>query len=237
MLSSTSAFPLSSTLPPAGSLGFVTASADPVAALAVPVAAPAAPVALFRPVDVASAPRSLAQSLSGSRCLWHPLPLRCSPLCLRLAPLLRLAPSASDAPRGASFRPFVPGPSASAGPPQSSFAFTADEPFDPGLANPSASEPEVPIPSSVPDSVRAEIRRMYAYLVDLFPQTAGSPSDPPPPRALFEDFFAASTSHLQPVFLAWFEQVCTALAEADAQLTSVLASGRVDASILPQRVS
>ena len=35
---------------------------------------------------------------------------------------------------------------------------------------------------------------MYAYLVDLFPQAAGSPSDPPPPRALFEDFFTASAS-------------------------------------------
>ena len=32
---------------------------------------------------------------------------------------------------------------------------------------------------------------MYAYVVDLFPQAAGSPAAaaPPPPRALFEDFF------------------------------------------------
>ena len=42
-------------------------------------------------------------------------------------------------------------------------------PFDPGLADPLAPEPEVPIPPSVPDSVRAEIRRMYSYLVVLFP--------------------------------------------------------------------
>ena len=92
------------------------------------------------------------------------------------------------------FRPFVPGPSASAGPPPSSFAFAADGAFDPGLADPSAPEPEVPVPSSVPDSVRAEIRHMCAYLVDRFLLAVGSPSDPPPPRALFEDFFAASTS-------------------------------------------
>ena len=69
-------------------------------------------------------------------------------------------------------------------------------------------------------------------MVDLFPQAAGAPSDPPPPRAVFEDFFAASTSPHQPVFLAWFEHVRTALAEAGTHL----ASGRADASILPQRV-
>ena len=180
------------------------------------------------------------------RCLWPPL-LSTS------APLLRLTP---HAPHGTPFHLFVPGPSASAGPPQSSFAFAADEAFDPGLADPSAPEPEVPVPSSVSDSVGAEIRCMYAYLADLFPQAAGSPSDAPPPRTLFEDFFAAgspsnappprtlfedffavSTSPHQPVFLAWFERVCTALAEADTRLASMLTSGRVDASILPQQVS
>ena len=131
----------------------------------------------------------------------------------------------------------MPGPSASDGPPHSSFAFTADDVSDPGLADPSAPEPEVPIPPSVPDSVRAEIRRTYAYLVDLFPQAAGALSDPPPRQALFEDFFAASASPHQPVFLSWFEWVRTALAEADSRLASLLASGRADSSILPQRVT
>ena len=42
---------------------------------------------------------------------------------------------------------------------------------------------------------------MYSYLVDLFPKAAGSPSDSPSPRALFDDFFAASTSH-QPIFFS-----------------------------------
>ena len=80
-----------------------------------------------------------------------------------------LAPPPSEAPRGAPFRPFMPGPSTSDGPPHSSFAFAADDTFDLGLAGPSALEPEVRIPLSVPDSVRTEVRCMYAYLVDLFP--------------------------------------------------------------------
>ena len=63
------------------------------------------------------------------------------------------------------------------------------------------------------------------------------PPIPPPPRALFEDFFAASTSPQQPMFLSWFEQVRTALAEADSRLASLLASGRADSSILPQWVT
>ena len=50
--------------------------------------------------------------------------------------------------------------------------------------------------SAVPDSVRSEFRRMMAFLIDLFPQDAGSHSSPPPPRALFEDFFGSSTPHL-----------------------------------------
>ena len=76
---------------------------------------------------------------------------------------------------------------------------------------------------------------MYAYVVDLFPQAAGSPAAPPP-RALFEDFFVASPTHL-PVFLDWFARVHTSLSEADARLASLLASGRPDSSLLPQRMS
>ena len=58
--------PLSSSLPPAGSLGFIAAASDPVAAPAVPVAVPAAPASLFRPFDVASATPGVAPLLSGS---------------------------------------------------------------------------------------------------------------------------------------------------------------------------
>ena len=236
VLPSSSVLPLASSVPPAGSLGFVAASADPVAAPAVPVAASAAPSALFLPFDIASAPQGLAPSLSGSSfapvCSASlPSGFAPAPLLSASAPLPHLAPLVpppSEAAHGSPFRPFAPGPSASTGPPPSAFAFAADDAFDPGLADPEAS-----VPLSVPDSVHAEIRHMYAYLVDLFPQAAGSPSDPPPPWALFEDFFVASMSPHQPVFLAWFERVRTALAEADAQLASVLASGRADTSILP----
>ena len=84
------------------------------------------------------------------------------------------------------------GPSA---PPLSAFAYPPDDPFAPGFADPEAPgpavpDPEVPLPPSVTDSVRAEVRRMYQYLVDLFTQAAGSSQAPAPPRALFEDFFA-----------------------------------------------
>ena len=65
----------------------------------------------------------------------------------------------------------------------------------------------------------------------MFPQAAGSPSAAPPLRALFEDFFVASSSPPQRVFLDWFARVRTALSEADARLASLLASGR------PQRMS
>ena len=39
-------------------------------------------------------------------------------------------------------------------------------------------------PAVVPDSARSKFRRMLAFIVDLFPQAAGSPSAPPPPCAL-----------------------------------------------------
>ena len=104
-----------------------------------------------------------------------------------------------------------------AAPPPSAFVFAPDNPFAPGFA-----DPEAPPPPSVLDSVRAEIRRMYQYLVDLFLQA------PPPPRALFEDFFL-------PIYLSWFERIRSALSEADACLASLLASCRAESSLLPPR--
>ena len=70
---------------------------------------------------------------------------------------------------------------------------------------------------------------MYQYLVDLFPQA------PAPPRMLFEDFFAPLSSPHQPVYLAWFERVRSALSEADSHVAALLASGRPEASLLPPR--
>ena len=74
---------------------------------------------------------------------------------------------------------------------------------------------------------------MYQYLVDLFPQAAGSSQAPPPPRTLFEEFFAPPPSPHQPVYLAWFERVRSALSDADSRLASLLASGRPESSLLP----
>ena len=124
------------------------------------------------------------------------------------------------APHPSSFRLFMPGPSLDA-PPRSSFQFADyDDWFDPDLG-----DPEAPLPQSVLDSVRAEICRMYAYVVSLFLQAAGAPSAPPPPRALFEDFFSESSAPHQPVYLAWFDRIRTALAEADSRMASLLAAG------------
>ena len=138
------------------------------------------------------------------------------------------------APLGSSFSSAAPGPSFA--PPQPGPEVPDDASFDLAFADPSALGPEPPLAPSVPDSVRAEIRCMYAYIVDLFPQAAGSPAAPP--RALFKDFFVASpaSTHL-PVFLDWFAHVRTSLSEADARLASLLASGRPESSLLPQRLS
>ena len=78
---------------------------------------------------------------------------------------------------------------------------------------------------------------MYQYLVDLFPQSAGSSPAPLPPRALFEEFFAAPSSPHQPVFLSWFEHVRFTLSDADSRILSLLASGRPESSLLPPRQS
>ena len=122
---------------------------------------------------------------------------------------------------------FASPPGASA-PPPSAFAFAPDDPFDPGFA-----DPEALLPPSVPDSIRAEILRMYQDLVDLFPRTAGSPQAPPPSRALFEDFFSPASAPHQPIYLSWFERVRSALSEADSLLASLLASGCSELPLLP----
>ena len=81
-------------------------------------------------------------------------------------------------------------------------------------------DPDPVFAAGVTDSFRSEFRRMLSFNVDLFPQAAGSPSVSPPPRALFEDFFAPSTVPPQPIFLSWFERVCAALADADSRMAA-----------------
>ena len=144
--------------------------------------------------------------------------------------------SAASLPVPAPACPPLAGSSAApSAPPLSDFDYDHDDPFAPGSGHPEASGakapgPEAPVPPTLSDSARAEVRRMYQYLVDLFPQSAGSS---PPPRALFEEFFAAPSSPHQPVFLSWFERVRSTLTDADARILSLLASGRPESSPLP----
>ena len=53
-------------------------------------------------------------------------------------------------------------------------------------------DPDPSLPAGVADSFRSGFRRLLSFIVDLFPQSVGSPSVSPPLHALFEDFFASS---------------------------------------------
>ena len=137
--------------------------------------------------------------------------------------------------------PLLSGPSAPpSAPPLSDFDYGHNDPFAPGFGDPESSgaaapDPEAPVPPPLSDSAHAEVRHMYQYLVDLFPQSAGSSPAPLPPRALFEVFFAAPSSPHQPVFLSWFERVRSTLSDTDARIISLLASGHPESSQLPPR--
>ena len=139
--------------------------------------------------------------------------------------------------------PPLSGPSApTSAPPLSDFDYGNDDAFAPGFGDPDSSgavapDPDAPVPPPLSDSALAEVRRMYQYLVDIFPQSAGSSPAPLPPRALFEEFFAAPSSPHHPVFLSWFERVRSTLSDADARILSLLASGRLKSDLLPPRQS
>ena len=128
-------------------------------------------------------------------------------------------------------------PVSSAAPSMSAFVGSAEDHFDLGYPDAVPHDLEVPLPPSLPDSFRAEIRRMYGYLVDLFPQAAGAPAIDPPPHALFEEFFTPASAPQQPIYLNWFASMRTALAETDSRLAAFLASGRPDFAFLPSRSS
>ena len=194
-----------------GPLGLRAPAPVAFAASAVPVVAPNLPSPLFCPFAV-SEPASVS-------------------LASASAPVVSSAPLGFASALGPSSgvpQRFAAPPGASA-PPLSAFA------FDPGFWDPMAPDPEAPLPQSVPESVRAEVPRMYQYLVDLFSQSAGSLQAPPPPRVLFEEFFFSASAPQQPVYLSWFERVRSALSEANARLASLLASCRPESSLLPLR--
>ena len=76
---------------------------------------------------------------------------------------------------------------------------------------------------------------MVEYICGLFPQAACAPAVDPPPCALFESFFASATSSQQSLSYNWFDRVRTALIDADARMSSLLASGCSERFFLPLR--
>ena len=186
------------------------------AATAVPVSRPLllrqfqSRVPCFAPLILRSLQR--LQFLRVLRCWLPPLRLCLLPrVFLRMLPLVRSPPSLG------------------------AFGVTLDElpEDDPQDAIPH--DPDPAFAAGVTDSFRSEFRRMLSFIVDLFPQAADSPSVSPPPRTLFEDFFAPLTVPPQPIFLSWFEQVRTALTDADSRMAASLAAGRSDYSFIPSR--
>ena len=125
----------------------------------------------------------------------------------------------------------------SAAPPDSSSAFSFGLQEDLPEDSPPNALPRsfTPPPSAPPEAARSEFRQMMSFNVNLFPQAAGSPSVPPPPSALFKDFFGASAPSPSPIFLNWFERVRSALADADSCLASFVASSHGNYLFLPSR--
>ena len=57
----------------------------------------------------------------------------------------------------------------------------------------------------------------------LFPQAVGTPPVVPPPCALFESLFASATPSQKSLSFNWFDQVRTALVDADTRMAAYLA--------------
>ena len=93
-------------------------------------------------------------------------------------------------------------------------------------------------PSAPPlglESACSEYRRMIDYICGLFPQAVGVPPSAPPPRALFESFFAPAAQATPSVQLNWFDRVRTSLFEADSRVASLLSSGHPERLVVPTR--
>ena len=93
-------------------------------------------------------------------------------------------------------------------------------------------------PSAPPlalESARSEYRHMIDYICGLFPQTVGVLPSAPPPRALFESFFASAAQATPSVQLNWFDRVRTSLLEADTRVASLLSFGRPERLVVPLR--
>ena len=181
----------------------------------------AAPFSMAPPVSAPSLFRPFAADSSS-------VPVSSAPLPSALSSTPSFSSSAVVYP-GASSAPAHFAPTPSFAPPEELPDDVAPDalPRDLGLA----------VLAAVPDSAHFEFRRMLSFIVDLSPQAAGSPSAPPPPRALFEDFFGSSAPPSSPVFLNWFKRVRTALSDADTRMASFLATSRGDFSLPPRNSS
>ena len=94
-------------------------------------------------------------------------------------------------------------------------------------------------PSAPPlslDSARSEYHRMIDYVCGLFSQAAGVPPAPPP-RALFESFFPPAAPATPSLNFNWFDRVRTAFEDANSRVAALLASGRPERLLLPQRLA
>ena len=60
------------------------------------------------------------------------------------------------------------------------------------------------------------------------------PPSAPPPRALFESFFAPAAPATPSLNFNWFDRVRTALEDADSRMAALLASGHPEPLLLPQ---
>ena len=78
---------------------------------------------------------------------------------------------------------------------------------------------------------------MIDYICGLFVQAAGVPPSAPPPRALFESFSAPVAPATPSLNFNWFDRVRTALMDADSRVAALLASGRPECLLLPQRLA
>ena len=78
---------------------------------------------------------------------------------------------------------------------------------------------------------------MVEYICGLFPQASGVPPVVPPPHALFESFFAPAAPAAQSLAFNLFDRIRRALVEADASVAALLASGRPEHLLLPQRLA
>ena len=95
-------------------------------------------------------------------------------------------------------------------------------------------------PSAPPlalESARSEYRRMIDYICGLFPQAVGVSPSAPPPRALFESFFAPATPATPSLQLNWLDRVRASLMEADSRVASILSFGCPERLVLPQRLT